>query len=159
METYKKIRQLRKMLDLSQKRLGELAGVSRTQVGKIELGKIKNPRKDTLDRIAAVLGVTSEELFGRSAQHIKEGGGNIVVGQNEEANVLYYPTYTPEEPYKLYLGVHRAVKRGKIVSLANIVPLTIESEIIITLATQDAINNRIRSNREFDIELERLKES
>lgn len=42
--------------------LAELAGVSEDQIGSIENGKTRNPRVDTLRRLAGALGVKPSEI-------------------------------------------------------------------------------------------------
>jgi len=56
---------LRLQLDppVSQERLAEIAGVHRTYIGHLELGK-GSPTLDTIVRVAAALGVDPAELIG-----------------------------------------------------------------------------------------------
>ena len=48
---------------LSQERLGELADLNRTYINKIETGRIYRPEDETIDKLAAALGITTEELL------------------------------------------------------------------------------------------------
>ena len=57
------IRELRMSLGMSQNKLAKLAGVRQSVISYIESGKTKNPRSDTLAAIAAVFGVTIEDLL------------------------------------------------------------------------------------------------
>lgn len=58
-----RIRELRKTLtDLSQERFANFVGLERAHYGRIECGLV-NVRLDTLETIAAGLGVTVPELF------------------------------------------------------------------------------------------------
>lgn len=57
-----KIRQERKKTNLSQKELGEKLGVSQAMIGQYENGK-RQPKLETLGRIAAALGVDVWELY------------------------------------------------------------------------------------------------
>jgi transcriptional regulator with XRE-family HTH domain len=60
-----RVRELRLRLDppISQERLAEIAGVHRTYIGHLELGK-GSPTLDTIVRVAAALGVDPAELVG-----------------------------------------------------------------------------------------------
>lgn len=60
----KKIRYMRQLRGMSQKDLGELAGLDQTVISKIELGEIDNPRMLRVCRLA--LGMAEEE----QAEHI-----------------------------------------------------------------------------------------
>lgn len=48
---------------LSQEKLADLAGLNRTYVNKIETGRVYRPEDDNIDKLAAALGMTSEELL------------------------------------------------------------------------------------------------
>jgi transcriptional regulator with XRE-family HTH domain len=61
---------LRSDLGLSQDDLAERAGVSRGWVSRVEIGDIKRPDPDVLDRVAAALGVSTANL--RAAAGYKE---------------------------------------------------------------------------------------
>lgn len=58
----KRIRELRKQQSISQEELGFKAGISAAHLGQIERA-LKNPTIETVDRIAAALGVSLGELF------------------------------------------------------------------------------------------------
>ena len=51
---------------LSQNQLAKLAGIPQSVLSDIECGKTKAPRIDTLQAIAAALGVTVDELIGKA---------------------------------------------------------------------------------------------
>ena len=51
---------------LSQNQLAKMAGVPQSVICDIESGKTKAPRIDTLQAIAAALGVTVDELIGKA---------------------------------------------------------------------------------------------
>lgn len=63
------IQALRKAKHLTQARLSEQAGLTSDEISRIERGA-REPRFDTLERIAKVLGVEARALF--------QGGGNAV---------------------------------------------------------------------------------
>ncbi|MCX4372387.1 MAG: helix-turn-helix transcriptional regulator [Dysosmobacter sp.] len=56
------IKNARKAKDLTQKQLGELAGIAEPTIRRYELGKL-NPKYETLQRIAAALGVPVDSLI------------------------------------------------------------------------------------------------
>ena len=58
-----RIRVLRAEKKMSQKKLSELSGVSRTTISNIENGTAKNVMFSTLKSIADALGTTVENLF------------------------------------------------------------------------------------------------
>ena len=57
------IKRIRLKKNLTQKKLGLLSGMSESQIGQYETGK-RNPKKDTLDKIAKALDVDVSALFG-----------------------------------------------------------------------------------------------
>lgn len=61
-----RIRELRIAQQKTQVQLGDLAGVSKQAISKIESGDTKKPASSTLDPIAESLGVTTQELRGVS---------------------------------------------------------------------------------------------
>lgn len=63
MTTGQRIRDARKKAGLTQKQLGEQIGVSGAMIGQYETG-IRNPKPDTLKKIADPLGVHVYELYG-----------------------------------------------------------------------------------------------
>lgn len=56
------IKNARKAKNLTQKQLGELAGIAEPTIRRYELGKL-NPKYETLQRIAAALGVPVDSLI------------------------------------------------------------------------------------------------
>ena len=48
---------------LSQEELGELSGIGRTHVNRIETGETHRPKDETIGKLAAALGMSSEELL------------------------------------------------------------------------------------------------
>jgi transcriptional regulator with XRE-family HTH domain len=64
------LRQRREQLGLTQEWVADAVGISQVSVGKIELGKTKSPRPQTLQRLAEVLGLDIADLYvalGRAA--------------------------------------------------------------------------------------------
>ena len=66
-----KIRQLRKLRELTQEQLGEKAGISYKFIGEVERG-IVNPSLDSLIGIARALNVNVKELFPSESDLITE---------------------------------------------------------------------------------------
>lgn len=58
------IKRIRKEKGLTQKRLGELSGMNEVQIRQYELGKA-NPKIETVDKIAAALGVNIVDIMER----------------------------------------------------------------------------------------------
>lgn len=65
------LRERRKSVGLSQKRLAELADITPKTVRMIELGRIKNPHKYTMDVINAVI-----EAERQNKLRVMSGSGN-----------------------------------------------------------------------------------
>lgn len=63
MTTGERIRSLRKSRNLTQKQLGELAGIAEPTIRRYELGKL-NPKYETLEKIAAALRTSTGALLG-----------------------------------------------------------------------------------------------
>ncbi|MBA7646660.1 hypothetical protein ES703_54426 [subsurface metagenome] len=63
-ERLKNLKKLRKKKEWSQEKLAREAGISYNTLIKIERGGIKNPRLDTLIKLAKALGVSVDELIG-----------------------------------------------------------------------------------------------
>ena len=61
-----KLREIRKQQGLSQAELSERSHVHRISISRYENGK-KKPSVDSLKRLAAALGVSTDELLGESA--------------------------------------------------------------------------------------------
>lgn len=57
----RRVRACRKRTDLSQERLGELAGLHRTYIGHVERGEV-NPSLHNIVRLAVALGVNPGDL-------------------------------------------------------------------------------------------------
>lgn len=57
------LRTARRIKDITQAKLAELAGVDQTTISDLECGRNRNPSLETAVRIARALGVTPEELF------------------------------------------------------------------------------------------------
>lgn len=71
MTTGQRIQQARKKAGLSQKQLGEKLGLSASMIGQWE-NDLRNPKYDTLKRIAVALGVDLEVLFTDREREISE---------------------------------------------------------------------------------------
>ncbi|MBK6879842.1 MAG: helix-turn-helix transcriptional regulator [Elusimicrobia bacterium] len=63
------LKRLRKAHGLTQQKLAQEAGVSLIVVTKVEQGFTKDPAMSSLVKIADVLGVSIDELIGRTVPH------------------------------------------------------------------------------------------
>lgn len=59
-----RLKLIREGKGLTKYRLAKLSGISDTYIYRLELGEIKNPRRDTLQKLAKGLGITLAELVG-----------------------------------------------------------------------------------------------
>lgn len=62
-----RLKMFREAKGLTKYRLSKLCGISETYIYRLELGQIKNPRRDTLQKLAKGLGITLAELVGETA--------------------------------------------------------------------------------------------
>lgn len=88
-----RVRELRMDLGLTTAQLGELAGISKAMVSKIENGRT-SPSLRTLERLARALEVPLTSLFRgldeeHEALHIPEGQGLKIVGRSTRAGHEY----------------------------------------------------------------------
>ena len=59
-----RVKKLRAAKGISQEGLASLSGLTVSSVAKVEQGKMKNPRLDTLEKLAKALGVKIGTLLG-----------------------------------------------------------------------------------------------
>jgi transcriptional regulator with XRE-family HTH domain len=62
-----RLKALREGKGLTKYRLAKLSGISEVYIYRLELGQIKNPRRDTLQKLTHGLGITLAELIGDPA--------------------------------------------------------------------------------------------
>ena len=62
-----RLKALREAKGLTKYRLAKVSGVSETYIYRIERGLIENPRRDTLQKLAAGCGITLAQLVGETA--------------------------------------------------------------------------------------------
>lgn len=62
-----RLKALREGKGLTKYRLAKLSGISQTYIYRIELGEIKNPRRDTLQALAKGLDITLAQLIGETS--------------------------------------------------------------------------------------------
>ena len=82
-----RLKMLRESKGLTKYRLSKLSGISETYLYRLELGEIKNPRRDTLAALADGLGITLSELIGETAP---QEAWQLV----EQSLKAYIPVYT-----------------------------------------------------------------
>lgn len=56
------VRKLRISAGLKLEQLAELAGMSFTTIAALEIGKTRDPKRDTIDKLATAFGLTGKEL-------------------------------------------------------------------------------------------------
>lgn len=98
----KRIRELRKQQSISQEELGFKAGISAAHLGQIERA-LKNPTIETVDRIAAALGVSLGELFSEETVAPPKSQPTI-------AKIEAQLTGMSEDEQRIILRVIRAMK-------------------------------------------------
>ena len=62
-----RLKTIREGKGLTKYRLAKLSGISQTYIYRLELGEIKNPRRDTLQALARGLNITLAQLVGETA--------------------------------------------------------------------------------------------
>jgi transcriptional regulator with XRE-family HTH domain len=62
-----RLKAIREGKGLTKYRLAKLSKISQTYIYRLELGEIKNPRRDTLQSLAKGLGITLAQLIGETA--------------------------------------------------------------------------------------------
>lgn len=62
-----RLKAIREAKGLTKYRLAKLSGISQTYIYRLELGEIKNPRRDTLQALAQGLNITLAQLVGETA--------------------------------------------------------------------------------------------
>lgn len=67
------LRALRERAGLSQKEVADAADLDQTSVGKLELGRVPDPRISTIDSLARVYGVSREQIILAIAESVREG--------------------------------------------------------------------------------------
>jgi transcriptional regulator with XRE-family HTH domain len=73
------LRQKRRAVGVSQRRLAELVGVDFSYISKLENGRLPAPAADTIARIAENIGCATEDLLA-AAQKLPDGVGSILSG-------------------------------------------------------------------------------
>lgn len=63
MEIGEKIRRARQAKNLTQQELGDMVGVQKSAIAKYENGRVVNIKKDTLQKLAKVLGLRISDLI------------------------------------------------------------------------------------------------
>ena len=62
-----RLKTIREAKGLTKYRLAKLSGISQTYIYRLELGEIKNPRRDTLQALSEGLNITLAQLVGETA--------------------------------------------------------------------------------------------
>jgi len=85
------LKQRREAVGLSQRKMAEKAGISNTEIWRIEAGERQNPAPTTLKVIAPVIGVTYEELLAKAGyieKQIDHEGYTEHVYTDEDGRVI-----------------------------------------------------------------------
>jgi len=85
------IESLRMARNLSQRQLAERAGISHTEVWRLETGQRKNPSPPVLKALAPHLGVSYEELLKKAGyieEVVKHAGYKETVFKDNEGNIV-----------------------------------------------------------------------
>ncbi len=69
MDRINKVKYYREKFDLTQKKLGELAGVTSDYISQIERGRI--PGMETAKKLAEIFNTTIDDLFFKDKQNLK----------------------------------------------------------------------------------------
>lgn len=65
------IKQLRKEHHLTQEELGQIVGVQKSAIAKYEAGKIKNLKRETIERMSDLFGVLPSYIMGISESRVR----------------------------------------------------------------------------------------
>ncbi|SCZ80467.1 helix-turn-helix domain-containing protein [Acidaminobacter hydrogenoformans] len=85
------IKELRTAIKMSQNELGDLSGVSVSEISRIESGQRQNPSPHILRAIAPHLGISMEELMkvaGYTTEVISRGSFEDIVHKDESGNII-----------------------------------------------------------------------
>jgi transcriptional regulator with XRE-family HTH domain len=146
-----KLREIREARGISRKALAERSKISYNQIGRIERGE-SGPAKATAEKIAKALNTTIEYLMGVPIVNIEMLG-------EETDDMTFYPIYSEETPYQLYLDCYSALTQERRINTQGFNPFTVEARLIVALASRDYKKGSLLSQNEFEQELDRLKKS
>lgn len=65
------IKQLRKEHHLTQEQLGQIVGVQKSAIAKYEAGKIKNLKRETIEKMSDLFGVLPSYIMGISEERVR----------------------------------------------------------------------------------------
>ncbi|WP_347296262.1 helix-turn-helix domain-containing protein [Enterocloster bolteae] len=92
-----RIKQVRKEMNLTQKEFGKKCGLSEAMVRQYELG-LRQPKVETLCRIAASLGVGLEAFMSKTEMALFEDMSNLYLDPNSDIEVIEsLDEHTPQE--------------------------------------------------------------
>lgn len=91
MSVHRNLALKRATLNLTQKDLSDKTGIAQSYIARLEKGEFKNPRKETLEKLAAAMGTTVNWLEKYApTQSYKEDITNILPKLNEgQLRILY----------------------------------------------------------------------
>ena len=139
-----KIKNIRKEKHISQKALGERLGVSAAMIGQYETG-LRNPKFETLQKIASALDVTPAYLMGWEVHDFEKNGltmtdeeGNFITGEAakrflEENNTIQCDLLPAEfNDFSIFIG-----KMGYSITLENDMYFLINGDKRIKITPED----------------------
>ena len=116
-----KIREIRKARGLTQKELGEKAGIAEPTIRRYELGKL-NPKIETVKKIADALGVDMNALYGDLVWDAVNNG--LVSAGIERRMIADSSTEILEDSVKIQSYLSILTKAGRAKALERVYELT-----------------------------------
>lgn len=98
----KRIQAARKSAGLSQKELGQKLGWSASMVGQYE-NDLRNPKKETIEKIASALNIPASELSSDLQAMIREGISAQLVKEEEQSRTELFAGFVTQNPWLLEL--------------------------------------------------------
>lgn len=117
-----KIREIRKARGLTQKELGEKAGIAEPTIRRYELGKL-NPKIETVKKIADALGVDMNALYGDLVWDAVINNGLVSAGI-ERRMIADSSTEILEDSVKIQSYLSILTKAGRAKALERVYELT-----------------------------------
>lgn len=122
-----RLKAIRKSRGLTQSALGELVGISHVHVRKMESGSIRQPRSDTVEKLATALDVPQVELF-------DVPGGSPIQNGHWESNTSFSQDATIPIDFLQTLISLPPSERQQIFQFAAFLKQTLETEDYSTTA-------------------------
>ncbi len=131
-----RIKELRELHNMKIKELSDKSGVGQSTISEIETGKAKNPKSETLSKLAKVLGVTVDDLLTKKWDDEYNQNGELA---KQVKFIESLKLDTPEEALKFILQQPALMAYGgydlnrmseeEIFELANVMMLAMKLSI------------------------------